>query len=258
MSAQAIDLWRTIYAVDFTAQGTQNLKTGGDGNKTIDGKTWALENSASATSIDLTNGTGIVIVCNTVNSGYSGASRNLPILSCKVSNGAAGIFGALRIYSIQSHILRVMARVTLTNADADFEGARIGIEDTTAPTNQSFSIFKGRDSGDHVVTVSDISGTSTNVSSSTTSFTDDVLGFAFEAPDLVEGWTGVYDSSAGRLPYAFATFRSTERMNMSLPLLRLPAQPQLFLAAQTGNTAGTLTATYTHLRVDVASKSPPR
>ena len=47
--------------IDFTAQTTANLKTGGDGNYTYGGHQFAATNVATAQSADLTNGTGLVI-----------------------------------------------------------------------------------------------------------------------------------------------------------------------------------------------------
>jgi hypothetical protein len=52
----------TLYEVDFTTQTTQNFQSGGDGNYTIDGKTWKVSGTgAAATTFGITNGTGIVI-----------------------------------------------------------------------------------------------------------------------------------------------------------------------------------------------------
>ena len=46
----------TAYSVDFTALASQNLLTGGNGNKTIDGKTWVLANSAGLQTAYLQDG----------------------------------------------------------------------------------------------------------------------------------------------------------------------------------------------------------
>lgn len=55
--------WATGYEIDFTAQSTQNLITGGDGAKTIDGKTWGAAGTATATTCGITAGTGLVLQC---------------------------------------------------------------------------------------------------------------------------------------------------------------------------------------------------
>jgi hypothetical protein len=66
----------TAYSVDFTGLSAQNLLTGGDGNKTIDGKTWALINSANLTTAYLNDGThsGLYLRCNTNNSSNYGTT----------------------------------------------------------------------------------------------------------------------------------------------------------------------------------------
>jgi hypothetical protein len=45
--------------VDFQSLAAQNLLTGGDGNKSIDGDTWTLSTSAGLTSLDITQTAGI-------------------------------------------------------------------------------------------------------------------------------------------------------------------------------------------------------
>lgn len=46
----------------FANLATQDLISGGDGVKTIDGRTWNLRDSAKLTSADITNGVGLVLV----------------------------------------------------------------------------------------------------------------------------------------------------------------------------------------------------
>lgn len=61
--------WRTAYDVDFTGLVTQNLLSGGDGVKTIDGHPWTLTGSANLSVASVTNGTGIVITCSAAGGG---------------------------------------------------------------------------------------------------------------------------------------------------------------------------------------------
>lgn len=250
-------LWRTVCDIDFTGLTTQNLKSGGNGAKTIAGLAWNLENSANATSIDITNGTGLVIVSNANNSLISGSTRTAPLLSAT--------FGVLfnhlnpRTYSVPAHAVRIMSRVLLTNADATFENGVMLVEDSASPQNLAFGIGKGFNGpGNSITFFATEANAQTSIVQQTTSFTDDVLGLLFQGSDMAEGWTGVYDSAAGRLPYELTTSRDSYVSSLSAPSLRLKGSPRLVLASETANTSGSLTVTFTHLRVDVASAFPTR
>ena len=236
--------WTSAYSVDFTSLGSQNLKTGGNGTKTIDGKVWTWENDANATSSNVTNGTGIVIVCNTNNSNYGGSTRTTPILTLPFQTLISG-------YSVQRHIVRVRTRVLLTNCDANTEGARLIIEDSSAPTNQNVNYFKGFSGGvsNQVITVSGVTAVSTTRSTSTS--TDDVLGLVWEGPKSVEFWSGTYGGSL-----TLSTLRWSECQDMANPLMFKPTQPRIGLVAGTANVAGSFTATFTHMEVDYFSKNP--
>lgn len=60
--------WATAYEIDLAAGVEANLLTGGDGEKTIDGKAWELVNSAEATAVGVgaTSG-GLKITADPVN-----------------------------------------------------------------------------------------------------------------------------------------------------------------------------------------------
>jgi len=64
-TATILSVWGTasaqlVYEVDFSTQATQDLSSGGDGSKTIDGHTWYAWNTGT-NNIRVTNGTGIEI-----------------------------------------------------------------------------------------------------------------------------------------------------------------------------------------------------
>lgn len=78
----------TGYTVNFSTLPAQDLKAGGDGAKVIDGKTWALVNSANASTVYLNDGThaGIYIRCNNAdtddfNNRYDGPRMVAPIVN---------------------------------------------------------------------------------------------------------------------------------------------------------------------------------
>lgn len=235
--------WITAYEVDFTSLANLTLV---NGSNTIDGKNWTGANAANAATFAIQNGTGIVIAANTANTNYFNSDRSTPMIVCPLST-------FIPSYSVQGHIVRVMARVLLTNCDANFEAAKVGLEDSTTPLSQNFFLNKGFIGSNNFESLSSVSSATTQIAISSTNFTDDVIGFIFEAPNKYELWSGAY---SGGFPKSFNTFRASESMAMSLPLMRLINQPRLLLAHQTANGTGAFTLTYTHLRVEYIRKQP--
>ena len=68
MTWLATGSWVKAYEVDFAAQATQDIKAGGDGPYTIDGKQWTASGSALASTLSLTNGVGLEFVSSTTGS----------------------------------------------------------------------------------------------------------------------------------------------------------------------------------------------
>jgi len=52
---------QTIFEEDFAALGNQDLKTGGDGTKSVNGTTWNVINQANASNLEIVNGQGLRI-----------------------------------------------------------------------------------------------------------------------------------------------------------------------------------------------------
>jgi hypothetical protein len=77
-----------VYDLDFAALAAQDLKVGGDGVKTIGGKTWNLVNSANASSVYLNDGThaGLYVRCNATSSDDYGTSYSGPRLQAGLSD----------------------------------------------------------------------------------------------------------------------------------------------------------------------------
>lgn len=249
-------LWRTVCDIDARALPTQDMGGLGDGAVTYAGMTWALLNSGNATSFGNVNGTGLVIVCNTNSSSYTGGTRTSPMLILGMN--AAFNFYNTKEYKPPSHMVRIMARVLLTSADADFENALLGVEDVTLPLHQSFALAKGRNGGDRFTSFACDASAQTTILTSSAAFTDDVMGLCWEAPDMMEYWSGIYDTAGDRLPDIFNSDRASYSSNLATPDMRLLTSPNIFLGAETVNLSGSLTVTFTHFRVDVGSKSPAR
>lgn len=122
-------VYSTVYEVDFSALTTQDLKTGGDGDKTVDSHTWVAQNAASATTLAITNGVGLDFLSSTNAEIY---------LRIDVRDNLAASFCVNRPW-------RVWTRYTFT-ADADFENANFVMEnDPTAPTaGRALGCVRGR------------------------------------------------------------------------------------------------------------------
>lgn len=251
----AMRVWRTVCDVDFRALSTQDLKATGDGAKTVAGMAWNLRNSAACSAISVTNGTGLVFVCNATNSLKSGATNTAPELSILLTDSFS-YYNSKR-FLVGPHMVRIMARVLLTNAGANFENGFLVVEDATTPVNQWFGLGKGFNAANNFTFFANDTAVATTINQSTASFTDDVLGLTFEAPDLAQGWSGVYDTAGDRLPEEFNSGRFSYSSNLNTPLMRQTIQPRVVLGAETGNVAGDLTVTFTHFRVDVIEKQPP-
>lgn len=253
------DGFRLQYALDFTAHSTLNIKTGGDGSKTIDGKTWTWANNANATTAAITNGTGLQI--NPVANSGSGApaSRLAPILTIPISNLIPDTYNPAR------HILRIAARVTLSGNTKVAQGVRLGIENATTPKDQGISFFKGWSAsapgapggGELELVVQSSKPVATaSLTFGTTSYTsNDTLAIDFEAPRTFDARVATYGTA---FPTVFDTYVESEIMEISAPLIRLPSDAVLTISAQDSAAAGGggFTATITHLQVWVKDKFP--
>ena len=149
----------TLYDVDFTSLGNQDLTSGGDGDKTIDGKTWRADNTGSAAIMDILNGTGLRIQLSAAGE-YLNGTRTAPIVALAISEVTdATTFNSLRFWVEFS-----VANITVAN-----EFARMGVEVDTAnsigpATNENF-MLSIQQSGANTILVP----ISTNNNGSTTS-----------------------------------------------------------------------------------------
>jgi len=107
--AAAATGWSQKYAVDFSTLPTQNLKTGGDGTKVIDGKNWEAVNTGNATAWDLDGSTGLV--WDTNNGNYDYGSRTSPYLYALITSLWSD-------YNAANHLLRMWFHFSFTPANA--------------------------------------------------------------------------------------------------------------------------------------------
>ncbi len=115
----------TAYEVDFTSLTAQNLLTGGNGNKTVDGKTWVLANSANLQTCYLNDGThnGLYFRCNTNNSGNQGTTLASGALYIPLSS----VSGDLPKYQLHREIWIWCAHSFPHLMDANYEIMQLGV-----------------------------------------------------------------------------------------------------------------------------------
>lgn len=130
--------WSNGYEVDFTSLTTQNLLTGGDGQKTLsDGHTLYIYNSAKSSTFAVTNGTGLEIHVNTT--GGSQWSMTAPMVYLRVEEQGTGAL-AKHLWK-QVRVVYIMGTMYLpTNGSY---GVSIGgwIGQTTGSSTNSISTF---------------------------------------------------------------------------------------------------------------------
>ena len=249
--------WTTAYSVDFTTLSSSNIRTGGNGSKTIDGKTWTWANDANSTTATVTNGRGIVIapLINSLQTGNP-TVRAAPIIVLPLS-------AAFPTYSASRHIVRVSVRISQSGDNASAKGVRLGFEDNTSPTNQAYHIFKGYSTSVQTwIVQSCINAVATTPFNSTTNYTDNVLSIVFEAPKGFQASSGVFSSSlantfSGSFPSTMANYQTSEQQNMSSPLMWIGTQPRILLCAQDSSaTSQQFTGSFTHLKVEYITKFP--
>ena len=97
--------WAQKYTVDLSTLAVQDLTTGGDGTKTIDGKSWELVNSSNLTALDLDGSTGLV--WDVANGTYDYGTRTAPHLYALVSSLWSD-------YNAANHKLRIWAHFAFT------------------------------------------------------------------------------------------------------------------------------------------------
>jgi len=243
-------LWRTAYEQDLTTLANQNIKTGGNGNKTIDGKVWLWANDANCASANVVNGTGIVIVANATATGfYEGAIvRSAPNLTIPV-------LSLMPLFDICQNAIRVMVRMVLTGADAAAEGGKLFLEYVTTPENQNVSIGKLFSAGSLGFIVNDALNPTfaQPYPFNTTSNADDILSIIFWPNKGWETHSGLY--VAGE-KMRLRSSRSSFWQNTGTPSIRFATDVRLGICQVTNNATASLTTTFTHLRVDFHDRHP--
>lgn len=123
--------YETVADIDLTAESNQDIKAGGDGPYTLDaGLDIEAEQTASSTSFDITNGSGVVIVA-AFNGDFLNTTRTASLFTLS--------FAELGLDPQQS--TRFMVDYELTNFDTDVEAFVFGIEHNNLPNVNNVLIF---------------------------------------------------------------------------------------------------------------------
>lgn len=93
---------QVVYEVDFNALGAAtNLKTGGNGNKTIDGIVWELANEANATNFRYgSTYSGLQILCTTTTTTFNQTTQSSPYIRIPWANLVPN-YNAAKDYTVQ-------------------------------------------------------------------------------------------------------------------------------------------------------------
>jgi hypothetical protein len=244
----------TVMDLDFTTEPTQNLITGGDGDKTVAGKTWYAVNTANASKLAITNGVGLEIDCNTANTLFSTTSRSGPLLGLLLTELGVEALTApfIRIWCIRAHNANATAEETTLALERKQSGgfssstywAFHGMQQNTGATANWYGFVQ-------------LNGANGTATADATNSTDDVVCIQVS---LVTSqallFTGV--SVGGDFP-EFSTLRMKHSMDMhgtvSAALMKLDPLTEVgaFLGAASGNATGTLETTWTRMKVEVPS-----
>jgi hypothetical protein len=192
----------TAYSVDFSALTASNLKTGGDGTKTLDGKPWALAQSVNAQTVWLNDGThaGLYLRCSVANTDDYLTTYNGPRL-------IAGLTDLSGIRPAQTNELWVMVMFSQPHTpNANYEFVRMSVLQLptnaadTAATYRRFSIARGYSTTLACAGGYRVAGTSTGqpVSAQLPDVGNDVYAFRILNNQRVEIYTGA--SVAGAFP----------------------------------------------------------
>lgn len=237
--------WVRLYDIDWTAQATQNMKP--DATATIDGISWTSENMASASAGGVTNGTGFAITCSAGAANYGDNVRTAPLMRANLSDIIDDVLLG------QSKALRFGFRVTLTNADTNFEFAKSGIERAGTPAQFHSVIGRGYNTG-NIIIEGQLSTSATSTRSGATS-SDDYLEMIWKPH-----WNFDYRHTAwpgtGQPPRT-STFITALTSTLGSNYLRdatdgltTTQHLRLIMCAHPTGSANTFTATWTHMFID--------
>ncbi len=233
--------------LDFTAEATQNLITGGDGNKTIGGKTFYVDNTGNATKFAVTNGVGLEMDHDATNTSVFGTTRTGLIAGIRLTDLGIDFqdLSFVRVWMIFSH-----------NVDQDFEHVQLGFERKhiggfVGATWHYWAGARSFESGQRWSgAFVNVNGVGSDGVDTTDLLNDDVMMVKLYSAGTFEFYTGV--STGGNFPSAGdmrlrnrGQFSDDEAMRMTDA-----SEMAAWIATKTSNTNGNLETTVTRMKVD--------
>jgi hypothetical protein len=239
--------WVPVYDVDFKTLGLSDLGVA-EAGKSIDGKTWTLENGSAMLDDLILNPNdpteeGLWWDFSAVNSTYSTTADTMPQLQIALSEFIAGFTGGER--------LRIWCKVNVSDADANTEALGIGIR--TGVGTRSLGCSIGHQAAargfrwwrhDGGAVTSDDAATATS----------NVMVMSYHGAD-VDFYHGLHAGSGWP---KFADLTTAAGMHASVDLAptdsfaAFGSGTELFIWGQTGNVSDNFEAFHTQLRIDRA------
>jgi len=193
--------WITAEDLDWTAEGAVDWKAAGDGLKTVNGKTWYVDNTANADVFAIT-ANGLEMEPNTNNTAYGIGLRNCPVIAALVSNLFSG-------YDPGAHLLRVWTYFSADTIAQNWDYLGGGFEAYRQAVRSLHTIYHKYHDG--VVKVKWVYGDSNAYfQTSVVDVTDNVFMIEQLSPGIVAVYSGTY--AAGFPAKSAMTLRGVEQI----------------------------------------------
>jgi hypothetical protein len=126
---------RLVTSVDFTTMTTQAIT--GNGNVTIGGVQWTMDNFSKLTSAGVVNGTGLQMVHGTSSSDYVSTTRTAAVLHARITS----FLPTWSLYNFNR--FRLWAHFT-HNATHDGDFIKFGVERRDSPSDLNATMARGK------------------------------------------------------------------------------------------------------------------
>lgn len=236
-------IWTTVYDVDFTSLSFQTISS--NGNVTIDGITWKMENVGNASSVTVGGSDGMKFACNTTNSVYSTTTRTGPMLLLPLTNIIPDVDSS---YSIRLWVYELS-----TNANQTNEQNIIAIETDSTAQRYEFDRYY---TGGNLIHYGRIVRNATSIVSSdiTGEPTHDVMVLELDKLGYSFAYlrSGVYSSGFPAMKNLKARAEMASPASpIFLPLMQTPSDMYIALGAASNNNTGDLVVKFGRMRIDV-------
>jgi len=239
-----------MYEVDFSTLPNDDIKS--DTTHDIDGITWTIDNSAQATSMDIVNGTGLVLVSTSGSEIYSANNRTAPLMHANLQQFISDISFA---DPLESH-LRLWMQITFgADLNENFEFFKGGFEMAVSPSLKHYVGGFGYNSGGFR-NQGELSTSTTAHFVSLVATGDDVLLVCYDPPFGFETRSGVYSGGFPDAEEMSYVHSATELATISTLTAGYVTSSNtinsldIVMAIQPTGSTSTFTATITNFRLE--------